>query len=486
VCDLILPVVSKMTIDSKEEVAMTRYKGRIVKTDHRMLKLEVNLTFHKEKHHDRIEVFNVRNKKCLKMFCEFTSKDDVLSKCFESQEEDFNVQFSKWKRKFFKSINACFRKVRIKQNTFSKLSRIDELMSKKKTILRKKKLSHEDETEIDRIDSEITEEISEKEYKKLQTVCGDLQENSNTNIWTEMRKVFPKNSKPLPTGVMNIKGKVITNPNEKKTVSLEHFKHRMRKRSVKEEVKEIEVLNNKLFAKRLSNAKENISPPFEMKELDFVLKTLKSGKSKDPENYVSELFKEGAIGSDLKKSILMMINRMKHEMIIPECLRTAHITILHKRSSKLDLNNWRGIFVCSILRKMLKKMVHERTYEKVARNMSDSQIGAKRNKSVRNHLFVLNSIISDVMSSVKKEPIDLNVMDFKQMFDAEELSVCLNALYDANIQDDMLALIYEANKTTIFAVKTPNGTTRSAKIVDKVLQGDVLAPFFQVKWLKNT
>ena len=37
-----------------------------------------------------------------------------------------------------------------------------------------------------------------------------------------------------------------------------------------------------------------------MKKFDLVLKSLKSGKSKDPENYVSELFKEGAIGSDLK------------------------------------------------------------------------------------------------------------------------------------------------------------------------------------------
>ena len=59
---------------------------------------------------------------------------------------------------------------------------------------------------------------------------------------------------------------------------------------------------------------------------------------------------------------------------------------------------------------------------------------------------------------------------------AEELSVCLNAMYDANIQDDMLALIFEANKTTVFAVKTPDGLTRSATIVNKVLQGDVLAP----------
>ena len=67
-------------------------------------------------------------------------------------------------------------------------------------------------------------------------------------------------------------------------------------------------------------------------------------------------------------------------------------------------------------------------------------------------------------------------MDFKQMFDAEELTVCLNALYEANIKDDMLALIYEANKNTIFAVITLNGITTSAQNVNKVSQGDVLAP----------
>ena len=61
--------------------------------------------------------------------------------------------------------------------------------------------------------------------------------------------------------------------------------------------------------------------------------------------------------------------------------------------------------------------------------MTDAQIGAQRNKSVRNHIFVLNSIISDVMASKKKDPIDVNIMDFKQMFDAEELPIVLNAFY---------------------------------------------------------
>ena len=121
-------------------------------------------------------------------------------------------------------------------------------------------------------------------------------------------------------------------------------------------------------------------------------------------------------------------------------------------------------------------MIHERSYEKVASTMTDSQIGARMKKSVRNHIFILNSIISDVLSSKKKKPINLNVMDLSQMFDDEDISICLNALYEAGVQDNTLALIYEANKTNVTCVKTPNGLTEKTHIYEKVMQGDVLSP----------
>ena len=203
---------------------------------------------------------------------------------------------------------------------------------------------------------------------------------------------------------------------------------------------------------------------------------MKSGKSKDPDSYVSELFKEGVIGDDLKESVLMLMNRIKNEMSVPEGLRRANITILHKKGNKLDLNNWRGIFVSSVLRTILMKLVYDRTYEIVASNMTDAQIGARKNKSVRNHLFILNSIISDVMSAKKKDPIDLNIMDFKQMFDAEEIQTVLNSFYDAGIQNDLFAVVYEANKSVDFAVKTPTGMTDLGTIRNKIMQGDVLSP----------
>ena len=150
--------------------------------------------------------------------------------------------------------------------------------------------------------------------------------------------------------------------------------------------------------------------------------------------------------------------------------------MLFKKKSKLDLNNWRGIFVTSVIRTILMKMVHARIYPIVSQSMTDSQIGAKKKKSVRNHIFILNSIMSDVLKSKKKVPIELNIMDFKQMFDAEEGSICLNALYDAGVKDDLFALVCEANTTATFAIKTPSGLTEKTSISNKIIQGDVLSP----------
>ena len=250
----------------------------------------------------------------------------------------------------------------------------------------------------------------------------------------------------------------------------------MRKRPVKNEVKNIIKLNQEIFDQRIKHARSVKSPPFSMIELETTLKNLTPGKSRDPDNIICEIFKEDVIGYDLNMSVLIIMNKIKKEGIVPECMRTANITMLHKKKSKVDLNNWRGIFVTNVLRTILMKMIHERTYEKVSLSMTDSQIGAKKNKSVRNHLFVLNSIISDVLSTKKKQPIDLSILDFRQMFDAEDLSICLNSLYEAGIKDDTLALIYEANKKNVIYVKTPNGLTKNASICEKIMQGDVMSP----------
>ena len=82
------------------------------------------------------------------------------------------------------------------------------------------------------------------------------------------------------------------------------------------------------------------------------------------------------------------MNKMKEQTSIPECLKTANITMLHKKQSKLDLSNWRGIFVTSVIRTILMKLLHNRTYEIVSQSMTDSQIGAQKQERVLETTFL--------------------------------------------------------------------------------------------------
>ena len=65
------------------------------------------------------------------------------------------------------------------------------------------------------------------------------------------------------------------------------------------------------------------------------------------------------------------------------------------------------VYLC--VKNNLIKLIYETTYESVKRSKTDPQIGAQKHKGVRNHLFILNIHHSDVMSSIKKEPIDLAI-----------------------------------------------------------------------------
>ena len=136
-------------------------------------------------------------------------------------EESIDTQFNRWKRKLMKSFRICFRKIRINNKKEKKESMVDMLINEKNYILKKKVKDKEDTFQIEELDKIIGEECEDKQIEKLQKVLGSLElqngATNNTNIWKQMNKAFPKKTRPIPTGVINIEGKIITNPNEKKT-----------------------------------------------------------------------------------------------------------------------------------------------------------------------------------------------------------------------------------------------------------------------------
>ena len=122
------------------------------------------------------------------------------------------------------------------------------------------------------------------------------------------------------------------------------------------------------------------------------------------------------------------------------------------------------------------KLIYFDKYSTINENMSDSQVGGRKGKNVRNHIWVLNGIISDVLATKKKTPIDIQIFDYKQCFDSLWMQECLSDLYNSGVTDDKLSLLYNINNHVKIAVKTPAGRTNREDIYNVITQGDVFGP----------
>ena len=170
---------------------------------------------------------------------------------------------------------------------------------------------------------------------------------------------------------------------------------------------------------------------------------------------------------------------MKFENEIPEFVQLADITTIYKgKGPKSELINDRGIFIVTLLRTIMMRLIYLDYYPQLDKSMSDSQVRARKGKNIRNHIWIVNGIISDVLSSKSKKPVDIQIYDYKQCFDSLWLQECMNDLYSAGLNDDKFALLYNVNSKVDIAVKTPVGKTDRQSIHNVIAQGDVFGPMF--------
>ena len=209
-------------------------------------------------------------------------------------------------------------------------------------------------------------------------------------------------------------------------------------------------------------------PPYKLSEVELAIS-----------NRVNEIYKPGVIGYDLKLAVLSLMNGIKKELKLPSFMQLCNITTLFKnKGSRLEMDNDRGIFILSVLRKILDKLIYNDKIKDIDQGMSDSNIGARKHRNIKNHLFVVYGIINSVLHE-EKSCVDISIYDLEKAFDAMWLEDCLNDLYDTlptNQQDDKLALVYETNRTNLVAVKTPVGLTERVVIEKIVTQGGTFGP----------
>ena len=106
--------------------------------------------------------------------------------------------------------------------------------------------------------------------------------------------------------------------------------------------------------------------------------------------------------------------------------------------------------------------------------MSDSNVGGRKHRNIRDNLFVLYATVND--ANRKKKSINLQFFDISKCFDAMWAEDTMNDFYDAGVTDDNFSLISLLNEKCKVKVKTPVGDTERFELNMIEMQGTVLAP----------
>ena len=91
------------------------------------------------------------------------------------------------------------------------------------------------------------------------------------------------------------------------------------------------------------------------KEVIEGIKLLKKRKAGDQNEWNNEMIIE--VGDEMIKSITTLFNRILREQNIPKQLEKMSIKTIHKKGSKLEMSNKRGIFLTNVLSKLFEKII---------------------------------------------------------------------------------------------------------------------------------
>ena len=247
------------------------------------------------------------------------------------------------------------------------------------------------------------------------------------------KHIFPKCRDP-PTAMVDPEtGNILTSEEKIENAAIKVYKERLRNRPMKENMQQIKDAKELLCEKLLKLAKFKKTPKWTMTDLNVVLKSLKKQKSRDPYGLANDIFRHEVVGDDLKLAILNLMNRIKDEQRYPKCLEHCNISSIWKlKGSRNSFDSYRGIFRVTIFRSILDRLIYNDEYENLDKNLTDSNVGARKGRNIRDNIFVLNAILN----SVKKKgenAIDCQVYDIEKCFDSLWLHEVINSLYEAGL-----------------------------------------------------
>ena len=495
VCSQMKEFVRKMLIDENRIYVLTKYASKkgVKKqkiSDHNILVCNFSIQVVAKLPTLRKEFFLLKNADDQRKFYNLTSHTDKLSTSF-----NINRSFPHNASIFFKNLNSCiqncFKKVRIKKGGPIPHLGEETIQEKLKKKMRLKLFLKTNQcklgearakAELDELEEYLTETCATKNAEEIKCHLGNMESLngsfSQVKLWKLKKRICPKLIDP-PMGKKDETGMLVTAPHLLKSLYLRTYQKRLQHREMKDTLKDILFLKEELWSSRLEELKDTKTDPWKLSDLESAIKSLKNNKTADPNGVINEIFKPGCAGTNLLESLVLLYNGIKKTFHIPLFVMLENITTIYKnKGSRFDMDNDRGIFILTVLKKILDNLIYQDNSKDIDDGMSDSNIGSRKDRNIKNHLFIIYGVINHVIKG-KGESIDLQIYDLEKAFDALWLEDCLIDLFDTlpkENRNEKIALLYESNVDNLVAVNTAVGVTERVNIPRIVQQGGTWGP----------
>ena len=210
-------------------------------------------------------------------------------------------------------------------------------------------------------------------------------------------------------------------------------------------------------------------------ELYLVIRLLKWKKSTGPDRISNEIL--DILYDVFPNLILRIFNNILVKGVYPKEWSISYLVPIHKKDSKLDIQNYRGICLMSCFGKLFSKIMNFRlvnwlTEKKI---LPEEQLGFVRgNRTTDAHIMLYNLI--EKYCKKKNKRLYTCFVDFEKAFDKISRTKLLTKLKDLGITGKFLNIIAAMYTDDQVKIKVGNKVTKSIYVTSGVRQGCVLSP----------
>ena len=210
-------------------------------------------------------------------------------------------------------------------------------------------------------------------------------------------------------------------------------------------------------------------------------------KSPGPDCVLGELLKNSQ--ETVVPFLTSYFNHLFNISLFPEQWAKALLVPIHKKESINDPDNYRGIFLRSILSKCYTYVLNKRLEVWAGqRKLVEEQGGFRKGRPTVDHIFVMISMVEKALAKSKGK-LYVAFVDFRKAYDSVNRNILWDVLRRAGAAGKMLRALKAMYSTVVASVRVEAGcTTEEFSCPIGLMPGECSSPllFFFIKELATT